>query len=227
MFRVSLKRYQKQNLIQFETVRIPSPFAVSFLPTTEFDVEHVSVITKHQNNRRREKKYLVAYFYFLQSFSIVGIAKMTNMVVEDLEQIISDTKTKLYNKRCYIIIAATGLFLVMLCVGLLAAIIAIRSHGCFGNNREEAVALAKTSLMKSLCGDKSCLRSSAYLTDNMDTSVSPCDDFYQYSCGGWMSRHDIPPTRTKVTVFDEMKDENDERTREVRVQLLLLKNITA
>ena len=139
------------------------------------------------------------------------------MVVEDLEQIISDTKTKLYNKKCYIIIAATGLFLVMLCVGLLAAIIAIRSHGCFGNNREEAVAQAKTSLMKSFCGDKSCLRSSAYLTDNMDTSVSPCDDFYQYSCGGWMSKHDTPPTRTKVTVFDEMKDANDERTREVNM----------
>ena len=62
MFRVSLKRYQKQNLIQFETVGIPSPFAVSFLHTTEFVIEHVSVITKLQNIRETEKKYLVTYF---------------------------------------------------------------------------------------------------------------------------------------------------------------------
>ena len=139
---------------------------------------------------------------------------MTKMVVEDLEQIISDTTTKLYNKRCYIAIGATGLFLVMLCFGLLAAIIAIKSHGCSAN-REDAIAQAKTSLMKSFCGEKSCLKTSAYLTDNMDTSVSPCDDFYTYACGGWASKRGIPPDRTKVTVFDEMKEKNDERIREV------------
>ena len=139
---------------------------------------------------------------------------MTKMVVEDLEQIIGDTTTKLYNKRCYIAIGATGLFLVMLCFGLLAAIIAIKSHGCYGNS-EDAVARAKTSLMKSFCGDKSCLRTSAYLTENMDTTVAPCDDFYRFACGGWASKRGVPPDRSSLTVFSEMKEKNDEKIREV------------
>ncbi len=52
---------------------------------------------------------------------------MTKMVVEDLEQIISDTKSKIYNKRCYVALGAAGLFLIALCLGLLIAVIVIRS----------------------------------------------------------------------------------------------------
>ncbi len=83
--------------------------------------------------------------------------------MEDLEQIITDTTKKVYNKRCYIGIAAAALFLVALCVGLLAAVIAIRSHGCRPGTPQDAVAEARTSLLKSFCGDKSCLRGSSYI----------------------------------------------------------------
>lgn len=33
---------------------------------------------------------------------------------------------------------------------------------------------------------------SAAILDSIDTSVDPCDDFYQFSNGGWLATHPIP-----------------------------------
>src|SRR5579871_1032924 len=35
---------------------------------------------------------------------------------------------------------------------------------------------------------------------NMDTSMKPGDDFYQYTNGGWLARTEIPPDRGSSTV---------------------------
>ncbi len=49
------------------------------------------------------------------------------MVVEDLEQIISESAAqKTYNKRCYVIIAVSGVLLGVICLGLLLTIVIIK-----------------------------------------------------------------------------------------------------
>jgi len=42
----------------------------------------------------------------------------------------------------------------------------------------------------------------------LDRSVSPCADFYQFSCGNWIKRTQLPPGYSRWTRFNELADSN-------------------
>jgi putative endopeptidase len=50
------------------------------------------------------------------------------------------------------------------------------------------------------------------VVDNMDRSVKPGDDFYQYADGEWTKRTVIPPDRGAVGVFTSLSDLSNQRT---------------
>jgi putative endopeptidase len=47
---------------------------------------------------------------------------------------------------------------------------------------------------------------------NMDPSVKPGDNFYEYANGGWIKRTEIPPDRGRIGVFSTLDDLSNKRT---------------
>ena len=43
---------------------------------------------------------------------------------------------------------------------------------------------------------------------NMDRSVSPCADFFQFASGSWLKNNPIPPAETRWGAFNELADRN-------------------
>jgi len=58
------------------------------------------------------------------------------------------------------------------------------------------------------CGTKDCLFTSLDALKQLNQSVDPCTDFYEYACGGWKEEHALKPGETAVTGFSLVKDKS-------------------
>nr|XP_021522735.1 LOW QUALITY PROTEIN: membrane metallo-endopeptidase-like 1 [Aotus nancymaae] len=58
-----------------------------------------------------------------------------------------------------------------------------------------------------VCTTPGCVMAAARILQNMDPTTEPCDDFYQFACGGWLRHHVIPETSSRYSIFDILRDE--------------------
>ena len=63
------------------------------------------------------------------------------------------------------------------------------------------------------------LRSGIDLKD-LNTSVRPADDFYEYACGGWMKANPLPAAYSRYGSFDRLAEDNNKRINGILKELL-------
>jgi len=60
----------------------------------------------------------------------------------------------------------------------------------------------------STCLTEACIRVAGKILESLDRGVSPCEDFYQFSCGGWIQRNPLPDGRSRWNTFNSLWDQN-------------------
>ncbi|XP_063881481.1 neprilysin-1-like isoform X2 [Scylla paramamosain] len=58
-----------------------------------------------------------------------------------------------------------------------------------------------------VCNTVECTLAAASIIEAMDSSVDPCDNFYQFACGGWMNVNPVPDDSSRWAQFDVLDRE--------------------
>lgn len=46
------------------------------------------------------------------------------------------------------------------------------------------------------------------MVEAMDRSADPCQDFYQFACGGWIRKNPLPDGRSRWSTFNSIWEQN-------------------
>lgn len=59
-----------------------------------------------------------------------------------------------------------------------------------------------------MCLTETCIYTASEMVRSIDTSIDPCDDFYAFSCNGWLKNNPIPDGKSMWSIFGKIELQN-------------------
>uniref|UniRef100_A0A8C4I591 Phosphate regulating endopeptidase homolog, X-linked n=1 Tax=Dicentrarchus labrax TaxID=13489 RepID=A0A8C4I591_DICLA len=77
------------------------------------------------------------------------------------------------------------------------------------------ILVSQKSSQEEFCLNPECIEAAGSILSKMDQSVNPCDDFYSYSCGGWLKENPIPEDSSSYGIYPWLRQHVDIRLKEL------------
>lgn len=108
--------------------------------------------------------------------------------------------------------------LIFICVLLLLVCIALAAYLIVtavkqdGSTETDGKTCKKTKTnQQNHCSSSSCLEVAGAIKQNLNESVDPCNDFFQYSCGTWIKDNPIPSSENRFSTFAQLLENNNKK----------------
>lgn len=84
---------------------------------------------------------------------------------------------------------------------------------------------SKFTITATTCRTSECYDQSDYLNSYMSSTLNPCDDFYEYTCGNWFKKHAYPIYYPEFSVDTEMGEASFDHVRTILQEKVKQKDI--
>ncbi|XP_048241765.1 endothelin-converting enzyme 1-like [Haliotis rufescens] len=115
-------------------------------------------------------------------------------------------------KKREIALGGVALVALVVCVILAALLASAKSGGGVGDL--PGTACGQTGAQtQGMCLTPTCMKSAAYALESMNSTIDPCDNFYQYACGTWARNNPLKPDVSQLTPSWNIYYKNQEKLR--------------